>query len=235
MIPRRTATIAIIPVAFALLSMAGAASGNLLVACKNKTNGNLRVVESASQCLNSEVSLSWSVQGPQGPVGPQGPAGPAGAPGAAGSPGPEGPPGPGIGLRWLDNPGSVIPINFTELRPLDNGNLLVEVSQDQRLLVTAQLELQPPGTDPAAVYPVDLAIYWRNVADPSGLIATLPASPSVGLPGFHNRRETLHGVTASLNAGTYEVGILGLGYPPLPNTLVVVHRIRVSIQLIDPS
>lgn len=235
MIPRSTTTIAMIPVAFALLSMAGAASGNVLVACKNKTNGNLRVVESASQCLNSEVSLSWTIQGLQGPVGPQGPAGPAGAPGTAGPPGPEGPPGPGIDLRWLDNPGSFIPINFTELRPLNNGNLLLAVGQDQRLLVTAQLELQPPGTDPAAVYPVDLAIYWRNTADPSGLIATLPASPSVGLPGNHNRRETLHGVTDSLNAGNYEVGILGLGYPIVSNTLVIVHRIRLSIQLIDPS
>jgi len=226
MTPRSTTNIAMIPIASALLSMAGAASGNVIVACKNTTNGNLRVVESASQCRNSEVSLFLTIQGPQGPVGPQGPAGPQG---------PEGLPGPGIDLRWLDNPGTVIPINFTELRPLESGNLLVAVGQDQRLLVTAQLELQPPGIDPAAVYPVDLAIYWRNMADPSGLIVTLPASPSVGLPGIHNRRETLHGVTASLNAGTYEVGILGLGHPTVSNTSVTVHRIRLSIQLIDPS
>ncbi len=113
-------------------------------------------------------------------------------------------------------------------------NLQVTVGPDQRLLVTAQLELQPPGADPTAVYPVDLAIYWRNLAGP-GVIATLPASPSVGLPGNHNRRETLHGVTARLNAGTYEVGVLGLGYPTVSNTLVTVHRIRLSVQLIDPS
>ena len=42
-------------------------------------------------------------------------------------------------------------------------------------------------------------------------------------------------MTANLDAGTYEVGVLGLGHPTVPNTLVTVHRIRLSVQLIDPS
>ncbi len=45
-----------------------------------KNNGNLRVVESAADCRNSESSLAWKQQGPQGATGPAGPSGPPGGP-----------------------------------------------------------------------------------------------------------------------------------------------------------
>lgn len=40
-----------------------------------KNGGNLRVVESASDCKQSETAISWSQEGPAGPPGPPGPPG----------------------------------------------------------------------------------------------------------------------------------------------------------------
>src|ERR1043166_749679 len=41
-------------------------------ACYNNTNGNLRLVSSASDCREHETAISWNEQGPQGPPGPGG-------------------------------------------------------------------------------------------------------------------------------------------------------------------
>jgi hypothetical protein len=72
--------------------------------------GELRVVESPSNCKASETSLSWNqqgvpgpagprgVQGESGPTGPQGPAGPAGPAGPQGEQGPPGTAGAAFGL-----------------------------------------------------------------------------------------------------------------------------------------
>lgn len=62
------------------------ASAQVIIACKNLTNGNVRIVGDAVLCRQHEVATSWNAQGEPGPAGPQGPAGPAGPPG---------PPGPG--------------------------------------------------------------------------------------------------------------------------------------------
>ena len=72
------------------LAVPGTATADALVACKNKTNGNLRVVADASACRNSELALSWNTTGLPGPAGPAGPPGPAGAQGPAGPQGPTG-------------------------------------------------------------------------------------------------------------------------------------------------
>lgn len=48
-------------------------------ACYKQSNGSLRVVETAADCGNNEVALSWSQTGPAGPAGPPGPAGAGGA------------------------------------------------------------------------------------------------------------------------------------------------------------
>ena len=53
-------------------------------ACYNDTNGNLRLVNSPSDCRNHENPISWNVAGAPGPPGPQGPAGPQGPQGPAG-------------------------------------------------------------------------------------------------------------------------------------------------------
>ena len=62
------------------------ATADVVIACKNLTNGNVRIVGDAVLCREHEVATSWNAQGETGPAGPAGPAGP---------PGPPGPPGPG--------------------------------------------------------------------------------------------------------------------------------------------
>ena len=49
------------------------ASAEVTIACKHKTNGNLRVVVDAVLCTKSEVAISWNAVGPPGPAGPAGP------------------------------------------------------------------------------------------------------------------------------------------------------------------
>jgi hypothetical protein len=55
------------------LALPGAASADVLVGCKNKTNGNVRVVADAAMCRVSEIAISWNATGEQGPAGPAGP------------------------------------------------------------------------------------------------------------------------------------------------------------------
>ncbi len=64
--------------------------GGVISACFNKTNGNLRVVASLSECRNSELPLQFNQVGQPGPVGPQGPTGLTGAQGPTGLTGPQG-------------------------------------------------------------------------------------------------------------------------------------------------
>jgi hypothetical protein len=119
-------------------------------ACYNDTNGNLRLVNSPSDCRNHENSISWNVagapgpQGPAGPQGPQGPAGSAGAQGPQGDTGPQGPAGPAGGsnittFRHIKTgantcgPGA----NFTVVdNPAINGN------PDAKIFVTAIVGIQ---------------------------------------------------------------------------------------------
>jgi hypothetical protein len=110
------------PAAVAVVALAAVASadsgagGGVIQACRNTTNGVLRVVSDPAACREPEEALSWSESGPAGPAGPQGPAGqdgpqgpqgPPGPPGPAGAPGPQGPQGPegpaGPGLVSLDD------------------------------------------------------------------------------------------------------------------------------------
>src|SRR5262245_10235073 len=57
-------------------------------ACYNKSNGALRVIDSAiAGCSSKEYPITWNQVGPMGPqgaVGADGPTGPQGAPGAEG-------------------------------------------------------------------------------------------------------------------------------------------------------
>jgi hypothetical protein len=196
-------------------------SAGIITACVQKDSDRVRLVPESGTCRPNETRLQWNVAGPKGEPGAQGPAGM----------GPE--------VLSLDNPGLVIPVQFPGLQPVPNGTLLVDVAAGQRLQVHAQLELQPPGDNASAVYPVDIAIYSRGVASPHP-IATLPIGPPIGLPGIHNRREQVQGVIAGLAPGTYEVGIAGLGYPdpnasyPGGNRFVAVHRIRITVTVLEP-
>ena len=59
-------------------------SDGVIHGCYDKQNGNLRVIDPASDsCRQSELEIQWNQTGPQGPQGEQGPQGPAGANGSA--------------------------------------------------------------------------------------------------------------------------------------------------------
>ncbi len=47
------------------------ASG-VIHACYSNSKGEVRLVESASDCKNNETAIAWNQTGPQGPQGPQG-------------------------------------------------------------------------------------------------------------------------------------------------------------------
>src|SRR5438105_15209075 len=104
--PRRRALLtgavvaAIASAGVAYSSASGASSTSTLTACVNQTNGNMRLVGSASECRQHESAVTWNVEGQAGPTGPtgptgaQGPQGPTGATGATGPQGAQGPTGP---------------------------------------------------------------------------------------------------------------------------------------------
>lgn len=107
---------------FVPIAMRAASSPDVLEACVNPGNGNLRLVDSSTPCHNNESRVSWSITGPAGPPGPTGPTGPTGpagstgpagptgatgATGATGPAGPAGPPGPSSGgapFVWVCTP-----------------------------------------------------------------------------------------------------------------------------------
>jgi hypothetical protein len=64
-------------------------SGGVIHGCY-LSNGNLRVVDTATGCKNNETTLNWNQSGPTGQRGPTGPAGNRGPTGAAGPAGPKG-------------------------------------------------------------------------------------------------------------------------------------------------
>lgn len=97
-IRKRAARVALIGLAIlagatgvAYATAAVVTSTGVIHACKNDTNGDLRM---ATTCRDSESAVAWNAQGPQGDAGPAGPAGSAGVKGDAGAAGVQGPPGP---------------------------------------------------------------------------------------------------------------------------------------------
>ena len=58
--------------------------------CYNQVNGQLRVVESATECKNSELAIQWNQSGPAGASGAAGAAGTSGSTGATGPAGANG-------------------------------------------------------------------------------------------------------------------------------------------------
>jgi hypothetical protein len=60
---------------------------NIIFACVNKTNGNMRYVSDPSECRRPEYSIEWNIVGPTGASGPSGPSGETGAAGPTGETG----------------------------------------------------------------------------------------------------------------------------------------------------
>lgn len=89
-VPRRTVALVVgagVALAFgvgiAIASIPDA--GGVIHACYKTSQGQTRIVTSASDCNPSETAIQWNQTGPQGLVGPAGPAGPAGPTGPAGT------------------------------------------------------------------------------------------------------------------------------------------------------
>jgi hypothetical protein len=85
--------------AVALMAIAGAVTyafadiggGGVINGCYKTQNGQLRVIEPATDsCLPSETAISWSQAGPTGSRGPTGPKGATGSAGQTGARGPTG-------------------------------------------------------------------------------------------------------------------------------------------------
>lgn len=70
------------------VAIAQTSSTGVITACVGQ-NGNLRLVDDASECRGQETVITWNQQGPEGPQGPAG-----GPEGPQGPEGPEGPAGP---------------------------------------------------------------------------------------------------------------------------------------------
>jgi hypothetical protein len=63
-------------VALAVLGMiVPPSSAQEIYGCVQSRSGQLRIVDSLTDCRASESGISWNITGPQGPQGPQGPSG----------------------------------------------------------------------------------------------------------------------------------------------------------------
>src|SRR6185436_275360 len=86
-------TILALAVAAFFPSALQAQQSNTIYVCYHKVNGQLRRVNSPTECLTSEVAISWNLEGavgPQGPKGDTGPQGPKGDKGDTGATGAKG-------------------------------------------------------------------------------------------------------------------------------------------------
>lgn len=101
---RPAVVVATVPVALAMMGANALAShdADTVHACTT-SQGQVRIVNAASECRTPETAMEWNkqgsqgIQGPQGPqgdIGPQGPQGDTGPQGAEGPQGPQGDTGP---------------------------------------------------------------------------------------------------------------------------------------------
>lgn len=86
----------LVPVVAFLLIVAGGVAiaqtgdGDLIAACVQRNNGQLRIVADADDCRNSETYLEWNSEGAPGPAGPPGAPGTPGVDGEDGADGQDG-------------------------------------------------------------------------------------------------------------------------------------------------
>jgi hypothetical protein len=98
----------------------------VIYACKNNSNGELRVVTRGTPCPENWTSLSWNVTGPPGPSGPQGSQGAHGPQGVAGPQGPQGPRGV-QGSQGPQGPGTIMVVDT-------NGNAVGQLGRNDNVI-----------------------------------------------------------------------------------------------------
>lgn len=159
-LPAVIALTAVVAVAGGMVVANIPAANGTITGCYHKNNGQLRVVESASQCNPSELALTWQQQGPpgpQGPIGPQGATGPQGLTGPAGPQGPAGISAGGPPFVWVCTPASFPGVGSNtraDVYVFNGGAAAAGVTVEILDKFGANLAGQNiPGTNPAANYP----------------------------------------------------------------------------------
>jgi hypothetical protein len=142
-------------------------SSGVIHGCYSKGNGQLRVVDRASDCRTREQLLTWNQRGPAGPQGLPGAKGNTGAQGPAGTTGAQGPVGPqgpaaSSGLLSTQRPTATSPAGET-----NNGHGATATCPTGTKLLSGGYRLT--GLPPAHIAhddngPVDGAEAWHAFA-----------------------------------------------------------------------
>jgi hypothetical protein len=126
----------------------------------------------------------------------------------------------------------VLPVNFQDEQVVDRSTVAVQVKTGQRVIARVEIEWQPPGTQNTSFSSALVKIGYR-VAGSTGPLTTELDLPIVGLQGSYLRRETIQRVLDDLPAGTYEIGLAGLGFNA-DDEYITVHAIRWTIIAVEP-
>jgi hypothetical protein len=151
----------------------------VLDACVNRVNGEMRLVAPDTSCRHNETHVSWNVTGPVGPMGPVGPTGPAGPTGPTGPQGPAGQDGAdgsdagGPPFVWVCTPGN---LDFG-----NNGQAEVSIFNGSNTTATLATHFLAknganvsggviPTSNPVATYPGQTGASTVTVASKNTLI-----------------------------------------------------------------
>jgi len=211
--------VALVAVLAVLASAAYAfTDGGEIHACV-KDNGQVRIVNAASDCKDKEAHLVWNVAGPQGERGPQGETGPrgeVGLPGPQGDIGPRGlqgeigPQGEQGGIGPLGEPGREGPAGAAGVSCWDlNGNGLAEPEEDANLDGNVDSrDCQGPQGEPG---PKGETGPEGKQGEPGPVGPGGAAGPAGPPGGGLDSLEALEGIPCNDGVGTLSVSIAGDG------------------------
>lgn len=165
-------------------AVADIGGGGVINACYKSQNGQLRLVDPATDhCLPSETAISWGQTGTQGPAGPTGPQGAKGDKGDPGQPATE---------LWavINSDGTVARQSgaVTAASAFGYGQYLVTFNRDvHQCDFQATMGTSLNATDVwATVPPGWVTVSYGGVFDPGGVIAETYATSGANLPrDFH--------------------------------------------------
>jgi len=150
------------------------ATTNTIYACLTTGTGQLRIVNSLTQCKANDGQLSWNIMGPVGPQGPQGIQGPIGLQGPIGSQGPQGEKGP-QGVQGEQGPQG---INMAAGQQCAAGSV-IGFDQSGNIICSSQ----PPAGGAKKVF-LTSAVYSGDLGGVQGANAKCQSlATAAGLPG----------------------------------------------------
>jgi hypothetical protein len=200
---------------------AGNNDPNVIHACVQQGNGQVRMVGVDGTCNKPETPMHWSITGPQGPAGPQGAQGapgPTGQPGQPGQTGQAGEPGP------AGEPGTPALLNFNILTPLPVTLMTQAYEADRwyelpgrkftinKVSGTSKLRVTYQDTLGALASIYD-ACQWKIMVDGQELSAFSAGDLESPATGWRIDNGTRIAWGFGLPAGAHEVKVLGLRRP----------------------